>query len=32
VFHQQGSVVADLAVSLADDREARPLIVVDGAA
>jgi uncharacterized protein (TIGR02677 family) len=32
VFHQQGSIAADLTVSLADDREARPLIVVDGAA
>jgi uncharacterized protein (TIGR02677 family) len=32
VFHQQGSVAADPPVSLADDRAARPLIVVDGAA
>ena len=32
VFHQQGSVAADPPVGLADDREARPLIVVDGAA
>jgi uncharacterized protein (TIGR02677 family) len=32
VFHQQGSVAANPTASLADDREARPLIVVDGAA
>jgi uncharacterized protein (TIGR02677 family) len=32
VFHQQGSVAPDLAVSLAEDHEARPLIAVDGAA